>query len=132
MISRAMLGLAATLVVAPFGSAALASDRLEAAPSAYAPYRYSARAYRGYGMHRGFYGSRFAHQRLHAARMWAPRHRWYAHGRSYGYRRAYYAPYGAYHAAVSYRPAYARPVSGSYLGGGLIGALFNQPACACW
>ena len=40
---------------------------------------------------------------------------------------AYPAP-----ARVFHRVSYAYPVAGSYLGGPLSGAMYNQPLCPCW
>jgi hypothetical protein len=150
MISRAMLGLAATLIAAPLGSAAIAADRLDGGMPAqgYAFHRHHAPAHFGHHRHyrhHGHYG--LAHRRLlyrnpaYAGRGWRVHQRSYAqagsHDAHYGWRvplfRRAFAPYGAdaAAAALTYRASYAYPTAGSYVGGPRYGALYNQPACWC-
>ena len=133
MITRAALGLAALLISAPLGGAVAADWD----GGGHAIYRH-ARMHHGHYHHAGLHhryrhhGWAQAHRRvLYRNPAYAPRwarspavaaHGWYGH-RGYGY--------GAGFAVrpVGYR--YAYPVAGSYVGGGLIGALYNQPDCYC-
>jgi len=133
MITRAALGLAGLLASAPLVTAAAAADWDRSAAAAH----HHARAHHGHHMHHGHrmyhgrhasmprghrrvlyrnpaYGTRWARPRAIAAYGWHGEQRWPA-----AYRAAYVAP------------RYAYPLAGSYVGGGLIGALYNQPACYC-
>lgn len=136
MITRAAFGLAALLLSAPLATAAFAADFDGSAQAAH----WHARMHHGHHHH---HHHAFLHHRHHHHHAWAvgahrrvlyrnPAYsaRWAqpsavaAHG-WYGRRYAY-----AYAARpVAYR--YAYPVAGSYVGGGLIGALYNQPSCYC-
>ena len=140
MITRAALAVAALLASAPLGSTVVAADWDHSAAAAH----HHARAHHGHRMHHGH-----MHRGHHA---WAPGHRqvlyrnpayrarwaqprpaamagWHRHHRVHAAYRGTYAPRYAYPMAVRY--SYAQPLAGSYVGGGLIGALFNQPACPC-
>lgn len=138
MITRATLGLAALLVSAPLGVASAADWD----GSAQAAHRHA-------GGHHGYHHHAGMHHRDHHHHRWAaPAHRpvlyrnpafsarwarpypvarrgWYGH---HGYGHHGYAT-GFAARPVSYRGAY--PVAGSYVGGGLLGALYNQPSCYC-
>ena len=134
MIARAALGLAVLLVSVPLGGA-MAADWDGTAQGAHR----HARMHHGHHHHHAR-----LHHGHHRQHLWAPR----AHRRVL-YRNPAYsarwvrpsAGYGwnadrhhAYRTSFSARPVaygYAYPVTGSYLGGGLIGALYNQPSCYC-
>ena len=141
MITRAALAVAALLASAPLSSTVMAADWDHNAAAAHQ----HARAHHGHRMHHGHH----MHRGHHA---WAPGHRqvlyrnpayrarwaqpraaaiggWHRYHRGHAAYRGTYAPGYAYPMAVRY--SYAQPVAGSYVGGGLIGALFNQPACPC-
>lgn len=136
MITRAALGIAALLASAALASPSLAADRDGSARAAHhhAGFHHRHHLHHHHGLAPGAqrrvlyrnpaYGGGWHHRRAVA---WHARHhhRWHA-----AYRQGYAAPAYA-HPVRTVRYTYARPVAGSYLGGGLIGALFNQPACYC-
>jgi hypothetical protein len=130
MITRAALGLAALLVSAPLATAAYAADWDGSAQAAH----WHAR------MHHGHHDHYAMHQRHHHHHAWVGAHRRVLYRNpAYSARWARPSPvaahgwydrqYGYAVRPVSYR--YAYPVAGSYVGGGLIGALYNQPSCYC-
>ena len=148
MITRAALAVAALLASAPLGSAAMAADWDRRGAAAHHRARahhdhqmhHSHRMHRGHHMHHGHHAWTPGHRQVlyrnpaYRARWAQPRPAamggWHGHHRGYAaYRGAYVGPGYAYPRAVRY--TYAQPVAGSYVGGGLIGALFNQPACPC-
>jgi hypothetical protein len=140
MITRAALGLAALLVSAPLG-VAFAADWDGSAQAAH----WHARAHHGHHHHAGLHHRHHhdhgwtaqAQRRVlyrnpaYSARWARPypvaRRGWYGH-HGYGYQGYGYAT-GFAARPVSYHKAY--PVAGSYVGGGLMGALYNQPSCSC-
>jgi hypothetical protein len=142
MITRAALAVAALLASAPLGSTVVAADwdRSAAAAHHHARAHHGHRMHHGHHMHRGHHAWKPGHRQVlyrnpaYRARWAQPRPAavggWHGHHRRHvAYRAAYLGPRYAYPTAVRY--SYAQPVAGSYVGGGLIGALFNQPACHC-
>jgi hypothetical protein len=138
MITRATLGLAALLASASLGTPALAADWDGSAQAAHRhaglhhrhhlhhhQQAFAARAHRRVLYRNPAYGARWAQPRPVAAHGWRGDQRWHA---------SYRGPYATPRYAYPVRPiryTYAHPVAGSYVGGGLIGALYNQPACYC-
>ena len=145
MTTRAMLGLAVLLASAPLGAAALAADWDGDARAAH----HHAGVHHRHHMHHHHHGSMMAPQRrvLYrnpaygarwtrpypvAAQGWHgyhPGHAAYRHPYGHGVGGHYGYPGHAAHRAVGY--TYGPRVAGSYVGGGLLGAVFNQPNCYC-
>lgn len=120
MISRTALALAAALLAAPAAVAQPVGGGQSgalAAPVAYASHRYRAVHRPVLFRDRAYVGRR--HYRHH--------HRWHAHRRLVTTARYYPAP-----VRVSYRVRYVYPMTGSYVGGAPMGALYNQPLCPCY
>jgi hypothetical protein len=146
-MTRAMLGLVVLLASAPLGSAAIAADWDGDARAAhhYAGVHRHHMHHEHHHRHAGTmttqrrvlyrnpaYGARWTRRHPVATQGWnryQRGHAAYPHGYGYGVGGHYGYPVHAGYGAVGY--TYRPRVAGSYVGGGLLGALFNQPNCYC-